>query len=242
MKAPRAPSKKAPELSLLIAFSDCEESVGREIQCAAAHLRALGRPFEIVAVNDGSKDNSVAVLQLLGASVPEMRLICRDCTGRAFARAVAEARGALFVLASCSGRAGLGPWAGLGWGLSRLQAGHEAVVFRSRYILARRQSCAGRLSKLRGSSVPYVRFERAFEREAFDLAVAVVGGTRMRHRPNVARALFSLAEARQVTRPASTSSFSSSSSPALSALPSSARAVSDLIWASVRRLAMASRQ
>ncbi len=162
------------EVSLVLAVSDAEDSIGVEIRGFAQHLMSLGRSFEIVAVNEGSCDNSLAVLRLLEQQVPQLRVIYRDVSGRAFARGIAEAQGQHVILATTANR----PlsWAPLGWALGRLEAGHDAVVLRSRYVVARRLRCLPAVTRAAGSTAC---FERRFEREASSsLLVEAVGQRR----------------------------------------------------------------
>src|SRR4051812_50192146 len=115
----KAEVRKAPvALSVVIAVREAEETIGRDVRRIAEHLRAAGRPFEILAVNDGCCDNSLSVLRLVAAQVPEMRLCPGDSAGRAFIRGTAEAHGtAVALLDARFGSLPLGP---LGWALSRL--------------------------------------------------------------------------------------------------------------------------
>src|SRR4051812_25859733 len=124
-----------PDISVVLAVRDDEELVGHQVRALTSHLTALGRTFEIVAVNDGSRDNSLPMLELLAARTPELRILRADVSGRAFLRGTAEARGAVLVLLEAGRTVSLAP---LGWALSRLAAGREAVILRSRYIVARR--------------------------------------------------------------------------------------------------------
>src|SRR5436190_19666314 len=108
----------SPSLSVVLAVRDAEETIGRDVRQMAQHLRAAGISFEIVAVNDGCCDNSLAVLQLVTAQVPELRLCPGDSRGRAFIRGASEAQGRLVALVdACDGAL---PLATLGWAMSRL--------------------------------------------------------------------------------------------------------------------------
>lgn len=164
-----------PELSLLLPIENGEEFIGREIRAAANHLRALGRSFEMVAVNDGCRDNSLAVVQLMSRDVPELKVLCRDASGRAFVRAATEASAPVVVMMHGLGSASPMPWAPLGWALSRMEAGQEAVVLRGRYIVARRLPCLPAIAAARGRTDA---FERSFERYSADLRLDVVGSRR----------------------------------------------------------------
>jgi glycosyltransferase involved in cell wall biosynthesis len=162
-----------PEVSVVVAVGNVEDSIGKELRRVAEHLRELRRPFEIVAVNEGSWDNSFAVLRLLAAELPELRLLPGDCGNRAFLRGAVEARGAQLVLAD---GALLGTWLSpLGWALSRLSFGKEAVVVRGRWIAARRLLALPAIARSRGR---WDAFERGFEREAQELALEIVGSPR----------------------------------------------------------------
>lgn len=167
---PRQPSI---DVSLVLAVSDAEETLGRDIKAFAAHMKALGLGFEIVAVNDGSRDNSLGLLKLLECQIPELKVIYRDVAGRAFIRGSSEARGETVVLADTSNCPLT--WAPLGWALGRLDSGKDAVVLRSRYVVARRLACLPAVARARGTSGS---FERRFEAETQGLCLEVVGSRR----------------------------------------------------------------
>ena len=59
-----------PELSVVVAVGDHEDSIGHLIRNVASHLSALGRTFEILVVNAGCKDNSLSIASVL----PESRV------------------------------------------------------------------------------------------------------------------------------------------------------------------------
>jgi len=161
------------DVSLVLAVSDAEETVGRDIKTFTLHMSSLGLGFEIVAVNDGSRDNSLAVLKLLERQIPELRVIYRDVSGRAFVRGTSEATGHTVILASTENRPLT--WAPLGWALGRLDAGKDAVVLRSRYVVARRLACLPAVARSRGNTAA---FERRFENEALQLSIESVGARR----------------------------------------------------------------
>lgn len=164
-----ARSVASPEISVVIAVRDDEERIGHQVNAVAAHLRALGRPFEIIAVNDGSRDNTLSMLELLAAKLTELRVVRVPATGRAFARGAAEANGTLLILMEASRSASLAP---LGWALSRLAVASDVVIFRGRYIVARTRAVLSVIARAPG---PGLSFERTFERRAQNLRLDVVG-------------------------------------------------------------------
>jgi hypothetical protein len=170
-----------PEISVVVAVGDDEEKVGHQIRSVADHLRRLGRSFEILAVNDGSSDNSLPVATVLAMTMPELRVLSRNVTGRAFLRGTSEARGALVVLLSASRMVSFAP---LGWAFSRLAAGRQAVILRGRYIVAHRLAALPVIVRATG---PGLLFEPIFERRAQELGVDVVGSRPKRPTPFLLR-------------------------------------------------------
>ncbi len=166
-------SRAQPDVSVVLAVRNSEDVIAGEIRRVVTHLRQFGRPFEIIAVNSGSWDTSFKVLRLLAADVPELRVLEKDLTGRALIRGSAEALGQTVVL--MDGDRIPTSLAALGWTLSRLAAGKEAVVVRGRFIAARRLPALPAIARARGRADA---FERSFEREAQELALEVVGTAR----------------------------------------------------------------
>ncbi len=170
-----------PEISVVVAVGNHEDSVGHLIRSVAAHLRRLGRAFEIVAVNDGSSDNSLSIAAILAQSMPELRVLARDSAGRPFLRGASEARGSVLVLLETGKPISLAP---LGWALSRLAAGRDGVVLRGRYVVARRLAA---LPVIVRASRPGLLFEAVFERRAQELGIDVVGSRPRRPTPLLLR-------------------------------------------------------
>lgn len=161
--------QRVPEISVVIAVGDREDSIGHEIRSLSDHLGRLGRSFEILAVNNGSSDNSFSIVNILAGSIPELRVLGREALGRPFLRGSSEARGDVVVLLDAGKRVSLAP---LGWALSRLSAGRDAVVLRGRYVVARRLAA---LPVIVRASGPGLLFEAVFERRAQELGIDVVG-------------------------------------------------------------------
>jgi hypothetical protein len=174
-------SQRVPEISVVIAVGDHEDTIGHEIRSIAAHLGRLGRPFEILAVNNGSSDNSFSIVNLLTGTMPELRVLGRETAGRPFLRGSSEARGDVVVLLDAGKHVSLAP---LGWALSRLAAGRHAVVLRGRYVVARRLKA---LPVIVRASSPGLLFEAVFERRAQELGIDVVGSRPRRPMPLLLR-------------------------------------------------------
>src|SRR4029079_6721949 len=158
-----------PELSVVIAVGDQEDSIGHLIRNVASHLSSLGRTFEILVVNAGSKDNSLSIASVIASSVAQIEVLARDVAGRAFLRGTSEARGEVVVLVDASKPVSLAP---LAWALSRIASGRDAVVLRGRYVVARRLAALPVIVRAAG---PGMLFEAVFERRAQELGIDIVG-------------------------------------------------------------------
>lgn len=166
-----------PEISIVVAVGDHEDSIGHDLRRISAHLAGLGRSFEIVVVSSGSSDNSLSIAGLLAASLPHIRVLPGDRPGRAFLRGSSEARGEVVVLMEAGKHASLAP---LAWALSRLAAGRDAVVLRGRYVVARRLAAMPVIVRASG---PGLLFEAVFERRSQELGIDVVGSRARRPMP-----------------------------------------------------------
>jgi len=71
---------RAPELSVIIPIYNEEDNIEPLCRRLMGVLRRIGRPFEVIAVNDGSRDASRAVLNSIAATTPELKIIdfCRN--------------------------------------------------------------------------------------------------------------------------------------------------------------------
>ncbi|HKT19048.1 MAG TPA: glycosyltransferase family 2 protein [Stellaceae bacterium] len=71
---------RVPDLSVIIPIYNEEDNIEPLFQRLMAVLRRIGRPFEVIAVNDGSKDGSRAVLNAVAATTPELKIVdfCRN--------------------------------------------------------------------------------------------------------------------------------------------------------------------
>jgi hypothetical protein len=151
------------DLSVVIPFTDDEDEVGRLVRRVAAHLRARGARFEILAVDEGSGDNCVALLGLLRKTdVPELTLLAAP-PGAGFATASERARGrVLWLFDVARAGAALAPFA---WAYERCDAGvADVVVVQDRYALVRRSRAARAIAAVRGRA--HV-FERRLRRRSW---------------------------------------------------------------------------
>jgi undecaprenyl-phosphate 4-deoxy-4-formamido-L-arabinose transferase len=69
------PPAAAPEISVVVTLSDEAASLPELHRRAVATLEELGRPFELVYVDDGSSDDTFAMLEQLHAADPRVRAV-----------------------------------------------------------------------------------------------------------------------------------------------------------------------
>lgn len=86
------------DVSVILPFGDDEEAVGIAVKRTAEYLRGLGVSFEILAVDEDSGDNSHAVLALLRAQVPELRVTHAPGRGRGVDIGAGRAQGTLLLV------------------------------------------------------------------------------------------------------------------------------------------------
>jgi dolichol-phosphate mannosyltransferase len=134
-----------PELSVVIPFYDEEENVGPLLVELRAALDAIGRPYEVVLVDDGSRDATASALAKAAADWADARvlLLARN-SGQASALlcGLHAARGA--ILATLDGD-GQNPPADLGALLAAIDAGADLAAG----VRARRDDSALRLAMSR---------------------------------------------------------------------------------------------
>src|SRR5439155_12045947 len=70
-----SPGRPAPEVSVIIPVHDEQENVRPLCETVVHALEELGRTWEMIVVDDGSRDDTYATLTALAASEPRLRLI-----------------------------------------------------------------------------------------------------------------------------------------------------------------------
>ena len=125
------------DISVILPFGDDEEAVGIAVRRTAEHLRGLALRFEIIAIDEDSGDNSHAVLELLRAEVPELRVTHASGRGRGVDIGAGRAQGTLLLVSTPDvASASLD---GAGDACRRLLAGEgDAEVSLTRYTVAHR--------------------------------------------------------------------------------------------------------
>ena len=142
------------DVSVVVPFDDDEERVGALSRRVAAHLRQLDIRFEILAVAEDSWDNSVAVLSLLRAQVPELRVLTSG-HAHGFSVGARVARGcALWLLDAKHADTPLAPFS---WAYARVHAGSDLVAVTGRFFVCRRTRVWRCLDGIRGRGDTFAR-------------------------------------------------------------------------------------
>jgi hypothetical protein len=173
------------DVSVILPFGDDEEAVGIAVKRCAEHLRSVGMSFEILAIDEDSGDNSHAVLALLRAEVPELRVTHAPGRGRGVDVGVARAQGTLLLISTPDvASASLD---GAGEACRRLLAAEgDAEVALGRFTVARRirTLIAFRGARLIGAAM-HRRLAKRLEMR--NLAVRISGPTGVAAKTGVGR-------------------------------------------------------
>lgn len=104
--APGAGMNAPVELSVVVPAFNEEARLEAPLREAAGWLRQRGRPAELIAVDDGSRDGTAALVRRLSAELPELRLIRLPANrgkGYAVRTGVVNARGERVLFADADG-------------------------------------------------------------------------------------------------------------------------------------------
>src|SRR5436190_23967172 len=75
------PARRPPPVASVSAFFPCYNdapTIARMVEDARAALRRSVDDFEIIVVDDGSQDDSAAVLAVTAARIPELRVVTHE--------------------------------------------------------------------------------------------------------------------------------------------------------------------
>ena len=173
------------DVSVILPFGDDEEAVGIAVRRTAEHLRGIGLSFEIIAIDEDSGDNSHAVLALLRAEVPELRVTHAPGRGKGIDVGASRAQGTLLVVSTPDvASASLD---GVGEACRRLLANEgDAEVALTRYTVAHRVRS---LAAFRGSRLlgPAMHRRLAKRLQLRSLMVRIAGPTGVVAKATVSR-------------------------------------------------------
>jgi len=166
------------DVTVVLPFTDDEDLVGSACQRIAHHLAEQGLVHELIAVDEGSGDNSVALLALLRPTIPELRVLHGASPGRGFALGAAAARGrVLWLIEPDSATRSL---AAFGRPYGRITRGElELAVVRGRFALLKRSRALVFLDGVSGNGAGFERrlLKRA-QRRHLTVEAYEVGGSR----------------------------------------------------------------
>ena len=155
------------DVSVVVPFNDDEEVIGTAVKALATHLQAQSLDFELLAVDEDSRDNSHSLLDLLRAAHPELRLALRilQAPGRGRARGyeygARHARGRILWL--IDPRTALQSLAAFEQAYQQVLCGERDVVIEACFAVAHRTRSWPALDGIRGSGD---RFHRRLVRRA----------------------------------------------------------------------------
>jgi hypothetical protein len=164
------------DVTFIVRASDDEERIGHVLCRAQAYLRAHGLTAELVLVDEGSGDNSVAVAVMLRPQIRELS-VRHSAPGHGFFDGCQRARGRVIVLADARTDAPLAP---LGYALGRLREGLDVVALGGRYLVMRRTRAWRAFDALRVARRDPLVVQRRFIRRARQLGLACVVTERKR--------------------------------------------------------------
>jgi dolichyl-phosphate beta-glucosyltransferase len=118
----------APDITIVIPAYNEEDRLERTVRDAIAYFRPTIRPFELIVVDDGSRDDTSGLARRLSDELQEVRLIrlaANHGKGYAVRTGVVNARGGTVLFADADGAT---PWAELPRLEAALAAGADLAV------------------------------------------------------------------------------------------------------------------
>lgn len=166
------------DVSVVVPFRDDEELIGNLVANLAHHLRGLRCSFEIIAVDDDSRDNSLALLTLIRSEYPELILASASNRDHGHLVGARQARGRIVWFVE-PGAMSLSAFSDA---YHRVDTGEVDVVIEDDIALARRIRITPLLEDLRGRGARFHR-QLASRAERSRLLVRTPGhGRAGRHR------------------------------------------------------------
>ncbi len=175
------------DVSVVMPFGDDEDVIGTACQRIGRHLEELGLSHEILAIDEDSGDNCHAILGLVRADLPQLRIVSGVAAGRGFAAGAATARGRILWLIEPT--AAMRSLAAFGRAHNRVARGElDLAVVRGCFSVAKR---ARLLAAVDGAPGRGGLFERRLVRraqkrrismEAYELGGAQTGARRLAER------------------------------------------------------------
>jgi hypothetical protein len=125
-----------PDCDVTLALRTCddEERIGHALSRWSAHLSALGLSTEILVADEGSGDNTLAVVAMLRQKLADLQVV--HVSAPEGLKAAGElARGRIVIF--CDARINP-PLSALGLALERIRHGTDVVAVSGRYLVTRR--------------------------------------------------------------------------------------------------------
>jgi glycosyltransferase involved in cell wall biosynthesis len=143
------------DISIILPVRDQEDTVASLVRCAASveehvELRAKRSPLsiELLAVDEGSGDNTLAVLSVLHGQIANLRTLQDVEPGRSIRRASAVARGTVWLILDHPIDPALA-----GWAASQVLSGQRAAWVPGELLAVDRSAGTDVLRKLSGGLV-----------------------------------------------------------------------------------------
>jgi hypothetical protein len=142
------------DVSVVIPFCDDEERIGALLGKVASHLKALGLRFEILAVDEDCRDNTLPLVQFLQTRLPEIKILLAE-HGLGYATGAAIARGQVVWLLDPGAPSPFLPFRRAHEHL--LRGTTDVVSIRGRFLACRRSRAWKLLAEVRGRGATYER-------------------------------------------------------------------------------------
>lgn len=138
------------DVSVIIPFNDDEEILGTAITRVATYLRTQELAFEILAVDDDSRDNSQALLALIRPAFLELKVLYAEEPRSGFAIGSQRARGRVLWLIEPA-QAARAPLGSFRDAYDAVVSGHRTLVIAdTRFAVAHRARCLPALQGIVG--------------------------------------------------------------------------------------------